>query len=128
MISFLTNKDNSVKDFRPLTDVKQFMSDAYSEEDFEGCGHMLILQNDSLRIWILSTKKNIYFVMDNKRSFQVLYSSDKRNFDYDILKKDRPVYGEILFYNAKKPLPFDKGLTGDTSTFEKKLNGFLVTE
>lgn len=114
-----------LKSFKSLKEIKKTMQEADSLENFEAAENMLIFENKSLRLWVLSTLEKIYFVMDDKERIKPIYSNTKREFDYNILKRDRPLYGEILFSDAKKPLPFDKGLTGDTATFEAKLKTLL---
>lgn len=110
------------KEFKSVNDIRKALTEAYSIDDFRGCAHFLIFENDTVRVWVLSTKENIYFVLDDKDKIKTIYTATKQEFHYTVEEQDTPALGQIWLENAVKPIPYDKGITGSTATFQKKMS------
>jgi hypothetical protein len=109
------------KDYNQIIEHLKCLDDS---EDFSMHKQIMFEKNRNMRLWIISSKQYIYVVRDiGDNSPHVLLKRNKNLFDFKIVReKNKP---RLYISNTTTTLPFDTTLTGDTTSFEIKLNEII---
>jgi hypothetical protein len=117
-------KQLSDKDFYDLERIKIKLSILFGDDDFKTTVlHTIILNDNDLKTWIITTNKNIYFVIDNGSGEINPIKRSKPDFKYITQEyPSTPNYGKLFINGNDKPIIFNKAYSGDTRQFETFLD------
>jgi hypothetical protein len=107
-------------EFQDCQTIIKHLNELDGTEDFSKSDYVLFEKNRNMRLWIISSKTNIYIVRDiGDKDPRVLLKRAKPSFNFKIVReKNMP---RLYISNTTTTLPFDTNLTGDTKSFEVKL-------
>lgn len=111
------------KEFKRLEEVKEELQGKNNIDDFSNGKFLNIYEKNDTKIWLVSTSKKFYFVLDNGYDIRILYTKTKKEFKYEI--ENNIQYGKIKIDGVSNSIPFDKALSGDTIDFKTTINNLI---
>lgn len=109
------------KDFLRQSEVLKELINEYTD-DFTKAESILFAKNPEMRLWMISTDNNIYFILDNGISLDVVYTTKKGELSFSI--QDGEKIAELYLTNTDYKLPIDKNITGGTEKILNILNNY----
>lgn len=109
--------------FYDLEKIKRQLSEFFGDDNFTSMLHNIILNEKDLKTWIITTNKNIYFVIDGGNENLKPIKRSKTDFKYitnEYLNNCR--YGTLLINGLYFKIIYDKNYTGETKQFESFLD------
>lgn len=113
--------------FYDLEKIKTQLSEFFGDDNFTSALHNIILNEKDLKTWIITTNKNIYFVIDGGNEILKPIKRSKTDFKYttnEYLNNCR--YGTLLINGLYIKIIYDKNYTGETKQFESFLDNIKI--
>ena len=85
---------------------------------------ILFEETSGLKLWLVSSKTNVFIIKDTGEGRpKILLNRLKKDFTFKMInEKNQP---RLFIDNTKTTLPFDISLTGNSQTFETRINQIL---
>jgi hypothetical protein len=110
--------------FQDLQKIMQFLKNADNTQDFSDNKHLLFEDNKDVRLWVISSKTDVYIISDNGFDLKVLLKRKKSDFKFDIIKEQNSP--RLFIKNTITTLPINTSITGGTDSFKSSLNTLIA--
>ena len=112
------------QEFLDSKKIVEFIEGVDNTQDFTKNKSLLFEETKGLRLWIIASATNVFIVKDTGDDEpKILLNRKKDNFKFNLIfEKNKP---RLYIENTITTLPYNQSLTGDTRTFETKLNEII---
>ena len=112
-----------VEEFKDIDQVISFLKTSDSTIDFSNRKELLLESNKDIRLWLISSKRDLFLVKDDGFELKTLLRRSKENFKYDFVKeKNTP---RLFIKDTTTTLPINTGLSRGTDSFQSSLTELI---